>query len=59
MSFKLNAQDIKKMIEKLALVFENQKDYLNELDSKIGDGDHGLSMSRVFSAITKYIQKMI
>lgn len=57
MSFKLNAQDIKKMIEKLALVFENQKDYLNELDSKIGDGDHGLSMSRGFSAITKYIQK--
>jgi dihydroxyacetone kinase-like protein len=57
MSFKLNAQDIKKMIEKLALVFENQKDYLNELDSKIGDGDHGISMSRGFSAITKYIQK--
>jgi dihydroxyacetone kinase-like protein len=57
MSFKLNAQDIKKMIEKLALVFENQKDYLNELDSKIGDGDHRLSMSRGFSAITKYIQK--
>jgi dihydroxyacetone kinase-like protein len=51
MSFKLNAQDIKKMIEKLALVFENQKDYLNELDSKIGDGDHGLSMFRGFSAM--------
>ena len=57
MSFKLNAQDIKKIIGKLALVFENQKDYLNELDRKIGDGDHGLSMSRGFSAITKYIQK--
>ena len=57
MSFKLNAQDIKKIIEKLALVFENQKDYLNELDSKIGDGDHGLSMFRGFSTITKYIQK--
>lgn len=56
-SVKLNNNDLKEIIEELAVVFKKEKDYLNELDSKIGDGDHGLSMSRGFSAIAKYIQK--
>ncbi len=57
MPVKLNSNDLKKILEKLAIVFKREKDYLNELDSKIGDGDHGLSMFRGFSAIAKYIQK--
>ena len=57
MPIKLNYKDFKKILEKLEIVFIREKDYLNELDRKIGDGDHGLSMSRGFSAIVKYIQK--
>ena len=57
MSFQLKTEDIKSIIVKLADTFNQQKDFLNELDSKIGDGDHGLSMSRGFNAITKYLDK--
>ncbi|MCK4258468.1 MAG: dihydroxyacetone kinase subunit L [Halanaerobiales bacterium] len=38
---------IKAMAEKLI----SEKEYLTELDTKIGDGDHGISMERGFSAI--------
>ena len=55
MSFQLNIEDIKSIIGQLAISFNQQKDHLNELDSKIGDGDHGLSMSRGFNAINRYI----
>lgn len=55
MSFQLTREDIKSIILQLANTFNQQKDLLNELDSKIGDGDHGLSMSRGFNAITKYL----
>jgi phosphoenolpyruvate---glycerone phosphotransferase subunit DhaL len=53
---KLQKEDIKKIINQLAVVFNQQKNTLNELDSKIGDGDHGLSMSRGFNAIVEYIK---
>jgi phosphoenolpyruvate---glycerone phosphotransferase subunit DhaL len=55
MSFQLKIEDIKSIIVQLANTFNQQKDHLNELDSKIGDGDHGLSMSRGFNAMTKYL----
>ena len=55
MSFQLTREDIISMIGQLAHTFNQQKDFLNELDSKIGDGDHGLSMSRGFNAITRYL----
>lgn len=53
---KLQKEDIEKIINQLAVVFNQQKSTLNELDSKIGDGDHGLSMSRGFNAIVEYIK---
>lgn len=56
MTFQLKQKDIKEIIKKLANVFHQEKSYLNELDSKIGDGDHGLSMSRGFNAIVQYIE---
>jgi|LDZT01.1.fsa_nt_gi dihydroxyacetone kinase-like protein len=56
MAIKLHREDIKKIINQLAIVFNQQKSTLNELDSKIGDGDHGLSMSRGFNAIEEYIK---
>jgi len=56
MTFQLKQKDIKEIIKKLANVFHQEKSYLNELDSKIGDGDHGLSMSRGFNAIVQYVE---
>lgn len=57
MCVKLDKEDICNIIKKLSDVFKNEKDLLNDLDSKIGDGDHGLSMSRGFDAINKYLVK--
>ena len=55
MSFQLQQEDIKEVMTQLAKIFNQEKNYLNDLDSKIGDGDHGLSMSRGFHAIANYL----
>ncbi|MBE3128337.1 MAG: dihydroxyacetone kinase subunit L [Actinobacteria bacterium] len=57
MHVKLEKEDVYNIIKKLSTVFKNEKDLLNDLDSKIGDGDHGLSMSRGFDAIKQYLGK--
>jgi len=35
----------------LARAFEDNRERLNELDARLGDGDHGLSMARGFAAV--------
>jgi len=57
MALTLNTQDVTVLLLKLAEVFEQNKDRLNELDMRIGDGDHGLSMGRGFSAAAKHVQE--
>ncbi len=51
MSMVLNAEDVRKILEKLAEVFKEKKDELNHLDTKVGDGDHGRSMDLGFTAV--------
>jgi dihydroxyacetone kinase-like protein len=50
-------EDVAAILNKLAEVFEESKDHLNDLDTKIGDGDHGLSMARGFTAVAKYVKE--
>lgn len=57
MAIQLQQEDVKKIFVQLAETFNREKDFLNDLDSKIGDGDHGLSMSRGFNAVMKTIEK--
>lgn len=57
MAIQLQLEDIKKIFIQLAETFNREKDFLNDLDSKIGDGDHGLSMSRGFNAVMKTAEK--
>ena len=57
MALQLQKEDIKEIMTQLANTFSQEKDYLNDLDSKIGDGDHGLSMSRGFNGIRDYLIK--
>jgi len=40
----------------LANIFNQEKNYLSDLDSKIGDGDHVLSMFCGFNTIVKYLE---
>ena len=55
MAFQLQQEDIKEICTQLANIFYQEKSYLNDLDSKIGDGDHGLSMSRGFNGIVNFL----
>ena len=57
MAVALKAEDLRNILEKLAGVFEESKDHLNDLDTKLGDGDHGLSMARGFGAVAAYVKE--
>ncbi len=43
--------DVVAWLERLATVYEENRDYLTELDSPIGDADHGANMARGFSKV--------
>jgi phosphoenolpyruvate---glycerone phosphotransferase subunit DhaL len=43
--------DVVAWIEQLAQVMRDQRTYLTELDSAIGDADHGINMDRGFQAV--------
>lgn len=40
-----------KVIERITEVIRDNKEYLTELDSAIGDADHGINLDRGFSAV--------
>ena len=43
------------VIRDLIVLAENRKDYFTELDSAIGDGDHGMNLSIGFREVDKNI----
>jgi len=47
----LTAANALRWIEACAAVLDEKKAYLTELDSAIGDGDHGVNMARGFQAV--------
>lgn len=47
----ITKDDVMAILRKMAADFESQQAYLNELDSAIGDGDHGISMTIGFRAV--------
>ena len=51
---KLSFDDIKGFLKTMNRVAAEKKDYLIDLDSKMGDGDLGLTMAAVFSAIDEF-----
>jgi len=46
----LGKDDILKILQNLKALFNDWKDFLVELDGKMGDGDLGLTMSKAFTA---------
>lgn len=44
-------QQVVEWLEQLAKVYADNKSYLTELDSAIGDADHGINMARGFAAV--------
>lgn len=51
----VSGQVFKQYIIKLTELFENEKDTLCELDRKIGDGDHGVTMNIGYQAVKQEI----
>jgi len=56
MRVELDLPDVRAILGRLAEVFEERKDELNDLDTKIGDGDHGFSMARGFGAVRAHAE---
>jgi len=46
----LSKDDILKILQNLKALFNDRKDFLVELDGRMGDGDLGLTMSKAFTA---------
>lgn len=44
-------------LERSAVVLDQNKDYLTQLDSAIGDADHGINMDRGFQAVKAELEK--
>lgn len=47
----INAEHVLKFIEQAAAKLKEQREYLTQLDSAIGDADHGINLDRGFSAV--------
>lgn len=57
MSVVLDREYFKNSIVNIADLIEKQRDHLTQLDSEIGDGDHGINMSIGFREVTKKLDE--
>ena len=48
-------QQIIQWLQSIAVVLEQNKDYLTELDAAIGDADHGINMNRGFQKVASQL----
>ena len=51
----LQVEHVLQWMEKINTKVQANKDYLTELDQAIGDGDHGINMSRGFQEVVKKV----
>ena len=47
----ITTEDMVRWIQQVALVLHENREYLTQLDSPIGDADHGINMDRGFKAV--------
>lgn len=53
----MNQAKVKEKIIKIADILIENKEYLSELDSAIGDGDHGFNMAKGFGFVKEEMKK--
>lgn len=56
---KISAKDLIDYFKQVVEVMENEKDYLCELDRKLGDGDHGVTMSIGWQAVNELLNNQL
>lgn len=54
----ISKQQIIKWLENATATFEEQQEYLTELDRQIGDADHGLNMNRGFRKVMEKLPEI-
>ena len=54
----INGAQLKEILDKINIAIEKNKLYLSELDAAIGDGDHGLNMSKGFKAVVEKVKDL-
>ena len=54
----IDAKQMTGMIEAIAHRIEAEKDFLTQLDNEIGDGDHGINLSRGFKAVEEKLPSL-
>ena len=47
----ITTEDTLRWLKRLGQVLHENRDYLTQLDSAIGDADHGINMDRGFKAV--------
>ena len=47
----ITTEDILRWLQQVAIVLHENRDFLTQLDSPIGDADHGINMDRGFQAV--------
>lgn len=52
----INGTQLIQILNKISEVLDENKSYLTELDAVIGDGDHGLNMSKGFTAVKEKLK---
>lgn len=55
----IRPEDFKKTISGIADTIEDNVDYLTELDTRIGDGDHGVNMAKGFKKIKENLKDSV
>lgn len=53
----LSKPEITQMFRKIAQVWNENKEYLSEIDSRFGDGDHGITIGKIAGLIEKSIEE--
>ena len=53
----LDAAFVRRWIQEIAADVEDQRGHLTQLDAAIGDADHGVNLSRGFTAVTAKLQE--
>ena len=48
--------EVIQMFKKIALLWNENKDYLSQIDSRFGDGDHGITIGQIASLMEKSIE---
>ncbi|MBW6411102.1 dihydroxyacetone kinase subunit DhaL [Clostridium weizhouense] len=54
----VTVKEVKDILIEIEKIIEENKLYLSELDAAIGDGDHGLNMSKGFKAVIEKVKDL-